>query len=193
MVTTMKTLTPKVSDITQQGLVLRCDVTAEDLGLSERDALVQGALVMALELVKLNGRIRASGLLEGVILRQCVRCLKDFADPLSVSVDAEYVREGAGTLHGATRVLLHGRVDAIGAAEEDEPYLYTGDEIDLAQMLREQVILAEPMQPLCREDCQGLCGVCGQDLNVSRCRCPEEPNNSAFRVLRRLRDPRRGG
>ncbi|GIW55233.1 MAG: hypothetical protein KatS3mg082_1637 [Nitrospiraceae bacterium] len=193
MVTTMDSLTPKVSDIPQQGLVLRCDVTAEDLGLSERDALVQGALVVALELVNLNGSIRASGLLEGMILRQCVRCLKDFADPLSVSVDVEYVSEGAGALRGATRALLHGRVDAIGADEEDEPYLYTGDEIDLAPMLREQVILAEPMQPLCREDCQGLCGVCGQDLNVGRCRCPEEPDNSPFRVLRRLRDPGRGG
>lgn len=193
MVTTMNSLTPKVSDIPQQGLVLRCDVTAEDLGLSERDALVQGSLVVALELVKLSDSIRASGLLEGRILRQCVRCLKDFADPLSVSVDAEYVSEGAGALRGATRVLLHGRLDAIGADEEDEPYLYTGDEINLAPMLREQVILAEPMQPLCQEDCQGLCGVCGQDFNVGRCRCPQEPDNSPFRVLRRLRDPGHGG
>jgi uncharacterized protein len=188
MVTRMNSLTPKVSDIPQQGLILRFDVTAEELGLSERDALVQGALVVALELVRLSGSIRASGLLEGMILRQCVRCLKDFADPLSVSVDAEYVREGAGALRGAARVLLHGQLDAIGADEEDEPYLYTGDEIDLAPMLREQVILAEPMQPLCREDCQGLCGVCGQDFNVGQCGCPQEPAYSPFRVLQRFRD-----
>jgi uncharacterized protein len=186
MVTAMNLLTPRVSDIPRQGLVLRGDVTAEELGLSAGDALVQGSLAVVLELVKLGNCIRASGLLEGLILRQCVRCLKDFADPLSVSVEAEYVREGA--LRGAADVLPHGRVAAFGADEEDEPYLYSADEIDLAPMLREQVILAEPMQPLCREDCQGLCGVCGQDFNVGQCGCPQEPAYSPFRVLQRFRD-----
>ncbi len=187
MVMAMNLLTPRVSDIPQQGLVLRCDVMAEELGLSEEDALVQGSLAVVLELVKLGNCVRVSGLLKGLILRQCVRCLKDFADPLSVSVEAEYVREGA--VRKAAGVSPHGRVDVFGADEEDEPYLYTADEIDLAPMLREQVILAEPMQPLCREDCQGLCGICGQDFNVGRCGCPQEPTYSPFRVLQRFRDP----
>ncbi len=187
MVRAMNLLIPRVSDIPRQGLVLRGDVTAEELGLSAGDARVQGSLTVVLELVKLGNCIRASGLLEGLILRQCVRCLKDFADPLSVSVEVDYVREG--TLRGAADVLPHGRVAAFGADEEDEPYLYSADEINLAPMLREQVILAEPMQPLCREDCQGLCGVCGQDFNVGQCGCPQEPAYSPFRVLQRFRDP----
>ena len=70
------------------------------------------------------------------------------------------------------------------ADEEDEMYWYQGDHLDLAPMLREQVILAAPMQPLCREECLGLCSQCGQNLNERRCGCPPEQAPSPFRVLR---------
>ena len=46
------------------------------------------------------------------------------------------------------------------------------DEIDLGQLMREQFYLSLPMKPLCREDCQGLCGQCGIDLNDDTCECP---------------------
>ena len=59
--------------------------------------------------------------------------------------------------------------------EEDEIYYYQGDHIDLAPMLREQMILAAPIQPLCSENCAGLCPRCGQNLNEERCACAPEP------------------
>ena len=51
-------------------------------------------------------------------------------------------------------------------------------------MLREQVILAAPIQSLCHETCAGLCPRCGQNLNEGRCACASEPVNNPFRVLR---------
>ncbi|HEY5932120.1 MAG TPA: DUF177 domain-containing protein, partial [Nitrospira sp.] len=77
--------------------------------------------------------------------------------------------------------------------QNDDLYHYVGDHLELAPMLREQLILASPMHPLCAEECRGLCARCGKDLNEGSCRCGEEPTGSPFQVLRtmkeRLRDP----
>lgn len=43
--------------------------------------------------------------------------------------------------------------------------------VDLTDEIRESVLLAMPPYPLCREDCKGLCPVCGRDLNRDRCHC----------------------
>jgi uncharacterized protein len=64
---------------------------------------------------------------------------------------------------------------------------YRGSEIDLTRFLREVVALALPVQPLCREDCRGLCPRCGADRNLERCACAEVKASSPFAVLRRLK------
>jgi uncharacterized protein len=71
--------------------------------------------------------------------------------------------------------------------DETDVYPLVGDQLELGEMLREQVILAEPMQPLCRVACRGLCPVCGQDLNERPCACPEARQASPFAVLKQLR------
>jgi uncharacterized protein len=85
-------------------------------------------------------RLRFSAGLHG----PCMRCLKD-ADP-RVDID---VRE----------------VDQPGGGEElDSPYV-TGEELDLASWANDAFAFALPAQVVCREDCAGLCPVCGEDLN----------------------------
>ena len=44
------------------------------------------------------------------------------------------------------------------------------DAVDITDDVRQEIILAYPMIPVCRPDCRGLCGVCGQNLNVAVCR-----------------------
>lgn len=53
-------------------------------------------------------------------------------------------------------------------ADED---VYEGDEVDLWPLVREQILLALDDYPLCKEDCEGLCVVCGADLNAGDCGC----------------------
>lgn len=60
--------------------------------------------------------------------------------------------------------------------EEDEDLdvaHYHGDELDLTPEIRDQILLAFPIKPLCREDCLGLCSVCGGDRNQVACDCEE--------------------
>lgn len=48
---------------------------------------------------------------------------------------------------------------------------YTGKQIDLTPAMREQILLSIPPSPVCREDCKGLCAICGKDLNEGACDC----------------------
>ena len=64
---------------------------------------------------------------------------------------------------------------------------YEGEEIDVSPMVHEQIILALPTRPLCREDCKGLCPQCGANLNVESCRCASAGREPRLAVLRNLK------
>ena len=67
-------------------------------------------------------------------------------------------------------------VDQPGESEElDSPYV-DGDELELAAWARDALALALPAQIVCREDCAGLCPVCGEDLNTSPHEHEPEPD-----------------
>ena len=188
----MDTLNPAIVDIAPEGLSLSCEATGHQLGLDEPEEKFQGPLMIQLELVQQEGPITVTGTLEGTAIRQCVRCLADYSDPLFVTLYAEYLPQSGVTTkpppsdEGRRGPRRAGQpVEPVAEVEEDdEVYLYQGDHLDLVPMVREQVILAAPMQPLCREECLGLCPQCGQNLNERRCGCPPEQRPSSFRVLR---------
>ena len=60
-------------------------------------------------------------------------------------------------------------------------------QIDLAPMVREEVLLAVPDGPLCRPDCPGLCPICGADLAEGPCGCDTTERDERWAVLDQLR------
>ena len=191
----MGVLTPLVSDITATGLSLVGDVTGEELELAETDAILRGPVSVSLDLMKADDMIAVTGVLEGTVVRQCVRCLKEYDDAVAFSVHAAFAREGKESKVGARQLKpgepRKGRsgatkteADVEAEDEGDDRYFYQGDHIELAPMLREHIILASPMQPRCRENCVGLCARCGKDLNEGPCQCPAEVPSTAIRVIR---------
>ena len=66
---------------------------------------------------------------------------------------------------------------------------YQGDSINIAETVRENLILSEPLKQVCREECQGLCPNCGKNLNMEHCACTTEAINPKFAVLQKLLDP----
>jgi uncharacterized protein len=60
--------------------------------------------------------------------------------------------------------------------------------IDLSPLVRELCLLEIPMQPICRDDCQGLCSQCGSNLNHSSCDCEEEVIDPRLSALQELLD-----
>src|SRR5438445_13000870 len=90
---------------------------------------------------------------------QCSRCLK----PIEAPVNAHFAEQ-----YYATIDVVSG--DSRDQAPRDAKTIGSDFWVDLTPLLREELILATPLAPLCRPDCKGLCLVCGRDLN-------EEPHD----------------
>ena len=64
--------------------------------------------------------------------------------------------------------------------------LSEGDTVDLTDLLVQDIISSLPIQPLCSEDCKGLCQECGANLNRETCDCDKEQVNERFAALKDL-------
>ena len=113
----------------------------------------------------------------------CSRCLEPFSLPIDFAFDQRYLPMSEASTAAEREV-----------PEEDlQTSYYREDAIDLNELMREQFYLVLPMKPLCREDCHGLCPVCGTNLNRGTCACPREWEDPRMAVLRKLRDAHHEG
>lgn len=114
--------------------------------------------------------------LTGEALLRCARCLQSFGYPLRLSF-AEHFRPGPPGVEPA----------ALQGGEDEVPYVtYDGKSIELDEVIRQHVLLALPMKPLCRADCLGLCPRCGKNLNEGPCTCGSEEEDPRWAPLRQL-------
>lgn len=120
----------------------------------------------------IDGGVVVSGTVEAPWQGECRRCLKPVGGRMAVRV----------------RELYQPRREHVAAPpDDDEIYPLEGDQLDLAPLARDAVLLELPQAPLCREDCAGLCPTCGADLNAGPCDCPDpsvDPRWSALDALR---------
>jgi len=116
-----------------------------------------------------------SGRFEGTLEGYCSRCLKTYSFPLEKDFDFVLTAE---PFSSKSKVL----------SWEDMGLSYhAAEEINLSPLIREQVLLALPMRPLCNDNCRGLCPGCGANLNDEDCRCPSssgDPRMALFRTLK---------
>jgi len=119
--------------------------------------------------------IRIRGRLKVQIEAECDRCLELIALPVDASFELFY--QPARNLAGEEI--------EIRDADSDVGF-YQGDGLDLADVLREQILLSLPMQRICREDCQGICPLCGQNRNQVACGCRQKLPDDRWAKLRSL-------
>lgn len=71
--------------------------------------------------------------------------------------------------------------------DDDGFGFYKGDVIDISELVREQVILAQEIVNICKDSCKGLCQTCGKNRNKGECRCDDRNSEqSPFAVLKKL-------
>lgn len=107
--------------------------------------------------VAFEGEICSNG--EGVVLTgraqanarmNCNRCDREFIMPINAKVNEIYY---------------------LVSAPEHERILKDGQWISLDEPVLESILMEIPIERICREDCKGLCGICGCDLNEGNCGC----------------------
>jgi uncharacterized protein len=125
----------------------------------------------------LEGTIRITGEIETKVEMVCARCLEPVVDEVHRSLDLFYSPLPKGE-----------RPEEAQLKEGDaEIGFYQGEGLFLADVLREQVLLALPMKVICRSDCRGLCSNCGANLNHEECRCETHPTDPRLAPLARLK------
>jgi uncharacterized protein len=125
----------------------------------------------------IEGQIRIAGEIETKVEMVCARCLEPVVDEVHRSFDLFYSPLPQGE-----------RPEEAQLKEGDaEIGFFQGEGLFLADVLREQVLLALPMKVICRSDCRGLCPNCGANLNHEECRCETHSTDPRLAPLARLK------
>ncbi len=126
---------------------------------------------------KIAADLRLESVVEGVLatgtasapaIFECARCLKEFPGVVETEICELFA------------------IPAHFDAEEDS-YPVEGDEIDLEPMLRDALTLSLPLNPLCSQDCKGLCAHCGKEMTAEICGCTKETTDPRWAELDALR------
>lgn len=159
-----------ISEIPEEGLDLELqEMIKSDASLSPVRA--------QLRIKKVGTEVAVSGKILADVELQCSRCLKDFRSMLTIPVDVLY--RPIENLRGEDKHEL--KVDELDMS------FYSGDELDLLDLIKEQIMLNLSMKPLCSDLCKGICLRCGADLNVGKCGCSAKEIDTRLEALKRIK------
>lgn len=150
---------------------------ARELEVAEDSGIVsfESPLRLKLDVMRSSGEIVLRGDAGVDVTLDCGRCLKQYKARLGAtlnilclfgeapSADIEGCREGVIEIPANSRY------------------------IDVTDEVRSELMVHLPVKPLCREDCKGLCPVCGVDLNEKKCSCKRDDHDSRWDALKNLK------
>jgi uncharacterized protein len=131
---------------------------------------VTGALVI----IRIDKGILVQGKLYAARQGNCARCLK----PIDYTYEFNIAEEFVPTIDINTQMAVE--------VQDDAFTIDSRHNIDLSELLYQYTSIARPMKTLCREDCAGICPVCGQDLNNGKCNCVAD-NDTRWLKLKNLK------
>jgi uncharacterized protein len=133
----------------QPGATRDVDVVIDAGPLDAAHEHLDGEIHVALQLQAMNDGIKVTGTVEAPWATVCRRCLVDVFGSAVGSVDELY------------------QIDPI----DPDAYLIEDGQLDLVPLVRETVLLELDRERQCRDDCAGLCPICGIDRNTDSCGC----------------------
>lgn len=145
----------------QPGAVRDVDVTIEAAPLDAQHERLDGDIHVAVRLEALRDGIKVTGHVSADWSTVCRRCLAPISGRSFGDVDELY------------------RLDDL----DDEAYVIEDGQLDLAPMVREVILLELDLERVCRDDCAGLCPVCGVDRNTTPCDCDSTVTDERWAAL----------
>ena len=132
-------------------------VEPSDIG--ETEPWFGGKLVVSGQIANVGENLRVTGRITGKATMECGRCLKVFEQAIDFGFEEDLERDDIDHQNSC---------------------------VDLAETIRSNMIFQEPMQPLCGDDCKGICFHCGKDLNQEGCSCNYDKVDPRLAVLGQL-------
>jgi uncharacterized protein len=153
----------------QPGLQKAVDVSlpAADLGVD--DDRITGDVAVELQATSNIDGVVVSGTISMPWRAPCRRCLAEVAGTARIVVDELY------------------QDPSDASVADGDAFPIEGDQIDLVPAVREAVLLELPDDVLCRDDCAGICPVCGIDRNQGTCDCDTSVRDDRWAALADLR------
>lgn len=148
--------------------------TLDDL---DPELVIQAPIQGKVKFTKIPQGVLVTGRLDTVVEVNCNRCLDPFDLPVTIELEEQFrplidLQTGASLPQGE---------------EEDEATLIDEKNIiDLSEVVRQDLLVALPFGPICREACKGMCPQCGKNLNEGPCDCPTETVDPRWDTLRAL-------
>jgi uncharacterized protein len=132
-----------------------------ELVLEEDRVVLAAAPRISGRIIRAEHKVVVEGELAAIAEVECDRCLQPLELPISSDFRLEYVTPET-----------YMSLETVELAQEDLALsTFDGEFIDVDEIVREQLLLAIPTHPICRESCKGFCSVCGADRNVTDCNC----------------------
>jgi len=158
-------------------LPLRLDLTEDAARLEKLD---NGVLLI--------GRVHADlNVMQGDQIYYCNGQSRCDADMICSRCAEPYRTTIQGEIDFSIREVADGREQDMDVVIENELLVpANAKQVDITAPIRESLVLAVPLKPLCREDCRGVCPVCGANRNEKTCECKVDKTDSRWDGLRDL-------
>ncbi len=149
-----------LKELPQGKKVIHTVLNAGEIGIKEheKEFELKGDVETEITFIKSRTTVNVRISVKYTLKLQCSRCLEWFEKKYH-ETESFVFREGEEKLKKEQSL-----------SEEDiYTYFYATEEVDIAPLIRDIIILSVPMKPLCKPDCRGLCPVCGKNWNTGTC------------------------
>ena len=161
-----------IDRLPKEGLRLSKDFDFLSLDLVEENAVFLEPAHTDVFIRPVGEEIFVQGRITAKLSFICSRCLTPFEFPVNSSFDLVYLPEEFDVL-----------TDELTSEEIDKMY-YRDRQLDLRNVILEQLNLTFPAKPLCAENCEGLCAVCGEIIRNSKCSCTVKESDPRWNHLK---------
>ncbi|RDU22902.1 YceD family protein [Anaerosacchariphilus polymeriproducens] len=106
-----------------------------------------------------NKKLLVEGMVDLSLVIPCARCLEDVKTDMHLNISKEVDMKIS---------------DEERMKEMDETHFMLGYDLDVEKLIYGEILLNWPIKVLCKEDCLGICSICGKNLNLGKCECDTE-------------------
>jgi uncharacterized protein len=164
--------------VTDEPLPFDFTIAANEIDLETEGVRIVGDIDVKGELRKNAAKTDVKGSIAVPLEIDCTRCLTPVSQKLELDFQADFVGK---------EMLPEGKETHLEGSDLDTDVL-EGNELDLTEVAREQILLNLPEHVLCRQDCKGICPNCGKDLNEGDCKCGDDEIDPRWAALRDLKN-----